>query len=188
MKDKNTSYDYEIINMHAENSYERSKNFQERGYEVYSLNGNTLVLRKQVSEDEMVSIKDKKAEALKRIELLQLHPNVIKEFTVYGKVNYSENDGYLYWLSNKPEWETFVKEFEKRYKALVYHAEFSRFSFGNCLSLFYVSNHKEEWVRDQKDLKDGYAVCYIWNMDDHTCSEFGTIAFKRVNGGVKRTN
>ena len=136
----------------------------------------------------MVSFEEKKTEALKRMKLMGLMPGVIDEFKRFGDVNYSEGDGYLYWLSNNPEWEKFVKEFEEKHNALVYHAEVSRLEFGDCLSLFYVGEHKEEWARDQEDLKDGYAVCYVWNIDDHTCSEFGTITFKKVNGGVKRTN
>ena len=38
------------------------------------------------------------------------------------------------------------------------------------------------------DLKDGYAFCYVKNIDDDFCSEFGTIAFKSIFGGVCRVN
>ena len=135
----------------------------------------------------MVDIKEKKAEAIRRMKLIKILPNVIEEFEKDNVVNYSEFEGVLYWLSNKPEWEEFVKAFEEKHNALVYHAELSYMEFGTCLSLFFVGNYKEEWERDYNDLKDGYAFVYVWNMDDNFCSEFGTIGFKAVNGGVKRT-
>jgi len=139
----------------------------------------------------MVDIKEKKAEAIRRMKLIGLLPRIIEEFEKKDVVNYSETtnqkDGILYWLANKMEWLEFVKAFEEKHKALVYHAEFSHLEFGDCLSLFYVGNYEEEWERDYNDLKDGYAFVYVWNIDDNFCSEFGTIGFKSVNGGVKRT-
>ncbi len=135
----------------------------------------------------MVNFKEKKVEAIERMKLMELMPRVVDEFEKSDIVNYSEGKGYLYWLSNKPEWEEFTKEFEQKYNTLVYHAELSHFEFGTCLTLFYVSNHREEWEQDREDLKDGYSICYVWNIDDPVCSEFGTISFEKMNGGVRRT-
>lgn len=142
----------------------------------------------------MATLAEKKAEAIKRMKIIGLMPNVIEEFEKDGTIYYSETidrrsifgQGILYWLSNNPEWEEFVKAFEKKSNSLVYHAELSYLAFGTCLSLFYVSNYDEEWERDREDLKEGYAFVYVWNMDDNLCSEFGTIMFKPVNGGIVR--
>lgn len=41
-----------------------------------------------------------KQEALKRMKLLKLYPNIIKEFEKDGIVNLSENGGILYWLDS----------------------------------------------------------------------------------------
>jgi hypothetical protein len=69
--------------------------------------------------------KKQKLEALKRMQLLELMPEVIEAFEKQYVVYYSEFFGILYWLSNKPEWVEFVKDFEDKHKALVYHAELS---------------------------------------------------------------
>jgi len=134
-----------------------------------------------------ISINDKKTEAVKRMKLIRLLPSIIKEFEKENVVHYSEICGILYWISNNPEWTDFIKRFETKWNALVYHAELSHLEFGDCLSLFYVSDHKDEWNSDIADLKAGYAACYVWNIDDPCCSEFGGIMFKAINGGILRT-
>ena len=97
-----------------------------------------------------------KQEALKRMKLLKLYPNIIKENEKDGIVNLSENGGILYWLDSTQ-------------KAIV------------------VSQYEEEWKDDRSDLKDGYALAYVKNMDDDTCSEFGSIGIKEQFGGLVRT-
>ena len=134
-----------------------------------------------------ISKEIKKAQALKRMRLLKLLPNIIAEFEKDDVVHYSEMGGILFWLSNHHDWAEFVQRFETKHNALVYHAELSRLEFGDCLSLFYVSDHQDEWERDIEDLKVGYSLCYVWNIDDPECSEFGTIGFKPMTGGVMRT-
>jgi len=135
---------------------------------------------------EKISIEEQKAEAIKRMKLINLLPNIIDEFEKDGVVHYSEGIGFLYWVSNKPEWKEHIMQLENKWKILVYHAELSYLEFGTCLTLFYVSSYKEEWARDRKNLQAGYSCCYVWNMDDDMCSEFGTIVFRPMNGGVKR--
>jgi len=133
-----------------------------------------------------VPIEEQKAEAIERMKLMKLMPKIIKEFEEENVVHYSERIGILYWISNEPEWEEHIKQLEKQWNILVYHAELSYLEFGTCLSLFYVSSYKEEWKRDRKDLQAGYSCCYVWNMDADFCSEFGSIGFRPMNGGVKR--
>lgn len=133
-----------------------------------------------------------KAEALERMKSLKLAKNVIKSFKDEGVIYYSENQGgpfqgILYWLSNEPDYVKLVDEFEKKYNSTVYHAELSHLVFGDCLSLFYVSDTEEEWEMDREDLQDGYAFVYVVNLDDPDCSEFGTIGVRPINGGVVRT-
>ena len=60
-----------------------------------------------------------KQEALKRMKLLKLYPNIIKEFEKDGIVNLSENGGILYWLDSTQK--AIVDHFETENNALVYH-------------------------------------------------------------------
>ena len=39
---------------------------------------------------------------------------------------------------------------------------------------------------DNEDIKDGYAFTYTVNVSEPLFSEFGTIAFKSINGGIIR--
>lgn len=137
-----------------------------------------------------------KEEAIKRLELLKLHPNVLNEFKKKGTVYYSERqnkifDGILYWVSNEKEYEQVIKEFEKTRHALVYHAQLTRFNFGLCLSLLFISQYPEEWEQDREDLMPDsngimYPYAYAYNLDIPDYSDLGKIGIVRKNGGISR--
>lgn len=128
--------------------------------------------------------KVQRCEAINRMKLLKLHPNAIHEFLNEGKLNKSEGKGILFWLDDD-ELE-FVKEFEKRCDALVYHLIKSHTTIGTTLTMFYVSRYMDEWDCDRVDIEDDIQVCYVKNLDDDCCSEYGSIAFRRINGGLMR--
>ena len=132
-----------------------------------------------------ITIGKKKQEALKRMKLLELYPNVIKEFEKDNVVNLSENGGFLYWLND--EQKQIETEFEEQHDALVYHVIHEFTEFGELLTLLYVSDYDKEWEYDFEDLKDGYACAYVKNLSDDTCSELGSICFKKQFGGLVRT-
>ena len=125
-----------------------------------------------------------KQEALERMKMLNLHGNIIKEFDKEGIVNLSENGGFLYWLDS--DQQAIVDEFEAEHDALVYHVIHDCTEIGELYSLLYVSKYEEEWEDDRNDLKDGYALVYVKNMDDDFCSEFGSIGVKPQYGGLVR--
>lgn len=132
-----------------------------------------------------------KQEAIKRMKILKMLPNIIEDFETKDIVFYSETlsrnfQGILYWVSNKEEFVQIIKDFETKYGALVYHATLGRYEFGTCLSLLFVSNDKSEWTRDRNDLRANLAYAYVHNLDVPDFSEFGIIGLKPVNGGVVR--
>ncbi len=126
-----------------------------------------------------------KQEAIERMKMLKLSPNIIKEFEKENTLNLSENGGILYWLDS--DQQAIVDEFETEHDALVYHVIHNFTEFGGLYSLLYVSKHEEEWETDREDLKDGYAFVYVKNVDDNWCSEFGSICIKPQYGGLVRT-
>ena len=127
---------------------------------------------------------EKKAEALKRMRMLHLHDNVVREFEQEDKLNLSEHGGFLYWL-NEDQKEV-VAQFEEKYNAVVYHVVHDYTEFGELLSLLYVSDESEEWEYDLEDVKDGYPYAYVKNLTDDWCSEFGRIGIKSQIGGLMR--
>lgn len=134
-----------------------------------------------------------KEEAIERLSMLDLHPNVLEDFE-RGVVNYSERTllgGILYWLSNKPDWEKKVREIEKEYGILVYHITHeSTVEYGEWLTCLYVSSTESKWYLNKKDLrkKNGvfYPYAYIINLTFPDYSEFSSVAMKEMSGGLIR--
>ena len=126
-----------------------------------------------------------KEQALKRMKILGIMEQPVKEFKEEGKVNLSENGGILYWLNDDEQ--KIVDDFEKQHNGLVYHVIKSYTNIGLLYALLYVSEYTEEWEMDLADLGAGQALAYVINMDMPDCSEFGTIGIKPLNGGLART-
>lgn len=127
-----------------------------------------------------------KTEALERMDILNLHPNVVKEFKEQGVLNYSYSVlGFLYWLTE--ETQARVNAFEKETGYLVYHVIEDETSIGRLITFLYVSDDSGEWEQDKQDLREGFALAFVVNADDELCSEFGSVGLKSINGGVVRT-
>lgn len=127
----------------------------------------------------------KKQEAIERMEMLELYPNIIREFKKDNQLNMSEHGGMLYWLTTEQKEK--VLEFEEKYNALVYHVIHDYTEFGELLTLLYVSDYEEEWEYDRNDLKAGYPLAYAVNLDEESVSEFGSVGVKQQFGGLVRT-
>lgn len=127
---------------------------------------------------------NKKKEAVKRMKTIGLLPKVITEFE-HGTLNLSEA-GMLYFLDD--EQKKMVEEFEKEYKALVYHVCHECTNVGEMYDLLYVSDHEEEWSMDNEDLEAGHPFVYVVNKTYPEFSEFGMIGIRPVLGGIVRVN
>lgn len=135
--------------------------------------------KEPVSEEEMIE------EAIKRMKILKLHKNVIKEFEQERKLNKSDfNMGILFWLDN--EEEKIVKELEKKYNFIVYHIINSYSNLGETYEILFVSNNKDEWSAEKEDLTNGYAMAWVEVLNYPKNSEFGYIGVEARNGGVVR--
>lgn len=129
---------------------------------------------------------DKRAEAVKRMNMLKMCPEAIRQFEQDGLVIISEPPiGALFWLDDEDKKR--VAEFEKEHNALVYTIIRSYTSLGKMDSFLYVSDYEEEWEEDIEDLKQGQVFAYVYNHDMPDCSEFGTIGIElTVGAGLKR--
>lgn len=131
-----------------------------------------------------------KAEALKRLELLNIKEDVINAFKEESIVYFSTRIEGLNSI-NVPVMlnELFsnqIKEFEMKHHALVYHGELSNFEFGTCLTLLFVSNDEHQWEQDRIDLSNNEAFCFVINESCLDCSEFGYCGFEKIDGTIKR--
>lgn len=128
----------------------------------------------------------KKEEALKRMQALELLPECIDAFKNNDNVWISEGKGILFELSQRPEILEEIKRFEAKYDALVYHCTLTHFNEDILVSMFYVSDEKDEWYLDWDDMQDNYACVYTVNLTYPTDSEIGSIQYRKINGGVQR--
>lgn len=124
-------------------------------------------------------------EAIKRMNILKMLENPIRDLKEDGVVNRSEGGGYLYRLND--DQKKMVEEFEKENETLVYHVIHSFTDIGEMYTLMYVSQYEEEWNDDIEDLKNGSALVYVVNATMPVCSEFGSVGVEPSIGGVKRT-
>lgn len=126
------------------------------------------------------------AEAIRRMKILHLHKNVIKEFESDERIlNKSEGYGALYWLDE--EEKKMVADFEETSGAIVYTCILTCMEFGECLSLLFVPNDEAEWEMDRTDIEEGYAFAYVINKTYPQFTEYGTIGVKSQYGGLVRT-
>lgn len=133
----------------------------------------------------MVTREMQKAEAIKRMNAMGVIQDAISQFDKNGTIMVSEPPfGCLYYLNDTEK--NMVHEFEKENDALVYLVVRSFTNLGIMDNIFYVSKYEEEWEMDNADIDDGYALVYVVNYDMPYCSEFGSIAFNSIGGGVLR--
>ena len=132
-----------------------------------------------------VSREIKKVEAIKRMKAMNIYSDAIKQFKNDDIVMVSEPPlGGLFWLND--EEKEMVSKFEQENNALVYLVVRSFTNLGIMDNIFYVSDYQDEWEMENEDLKDHYAFVYVVNYDMPDFSEFGSIAWKSIGGGVLR--
>lgn len=133
----------------------------------------------------LLSKKEMKKEAINRMKILQLHQNVLDDFINENKLNKSDSPlGTLYWLDE--EEIKIVKDFEQRHNVLVYHVIHTFSNLGETYELLFVTNEKEEWENEKRDLKNGFAFAQVIVIDYEPNSEMGYIGVEAKNGGIIR--
>lgn len=145
-----------------------------------------------MTQYQMTMKKLQKDEAIKRLEWLNVNPEVLEAFRerdeIYGAVSFADV------LFGMPvaHYRELIRDFEGRHNALVYHCELSEMPFGKCLSLLFVSQYPEEWEGDRYDLlypKRGgvfFVYAYVENLDYPEYSELGKIGIVSHDGVIQR--
>ena len=135
-----------------------------------------------------ISTEEKKIEAVKRMNLLGIYPETIRQFDEEGYVSLSEPPfGAYFWVQGE-ELER-IREFEEKYTALVYTVVRGRYlEIGTLDAYLYVSDEREEWEYDAENFGHGEAFAYVYNHDYPCMSEFGYIGVKLgIAAGLIRT-
>ncbi|MBQ9355289.1 MAG: hypothetical protein IJQ23_02135 [Clostridia bacterium] len=131
---------------------------------------------------------EKKAKCTEIMETLGIYKPYITGFNKKDKVCFFERFAG-FWVYQEPEIETKMKEIEKKYNCMVYAITHELTEFGELYSFLVLTDHKAEWkniVEKTDKANEFYAFAYVWNKDDDTCSEFGTVMIKSFGGGIMR--
>lgn len=134
-----------------------------------------------------------KQEALTRMVLSGLRGDIITKFQKddtlsrsmcsFGDIVYNPEPGGGavddYTLS-------FVRDFEERFDALVYHIVDDFTSEGRMMCMLYVSKDSSLWEAERKDILACKPMAYVFNTMYPLFSEIGVISVKRVNGFLVR--
>ena len=134
-----------------------------------------------------VSMEAKKAEALGRMKELGINSHTIRGFAEFDKISLSEPLLGSFFLIDDEDLER-VREFERRYDALVFIIIRSFTAVGTMDNYLFVSDYPEEWQDDRRLLLEGEATAYVYNHYVPYCSEIGRIGIQQtVEAGLCRT-
>ena len=134
----------------------------------------------------MVTRDEMKAEAIRRMKLINYYAPSKEAFRRSGKIMVNEPPlGAHYYVEDDLQAE--IEKFEQENNALVYAVVRAFTEFGQLDSLLFIDQYKEDWNRFDEDAKDGYYFTYTINRDCDWCSEFGSImAIRTIAGGLHR--
>ena len=101
-----------------------------------------------------------KNEAIKRMKILQLKDEIIKEFKDTDTL-YISNLGEALEIADDEQMQ-FVKDIEQTKNILVYHLIHRTTQYQDTTYYLFVDNNKKEWKAEKKDLENQFtlALCY----------------------------
>lgn len=110
---------------------------------------------------------------------------IIDDFVKTNKIMVTEPPIYAsYYPTN--EQQNIIDALESS-GCLVFHATREFTEFGELLTLLIVSQYKEDNRYIYEDARNGLVYCYVKNLTDDWCSEYGTCQFKLTpSGDIKR--
>ena len=132
-----------------------------------------------------VDMKTKRQEAIKRMKMMQIFPEAIRQFKDDGRVMVSEPPfGDLSYITETERQE--IDKFEQEYHALVYHVVRAYTNFGQLDSWLFVSDYPEEWDMENTNIEQNIVFTWTINRSVDWMSDMGSIAFRPANGGLLR--
>lgn len=133
------------------------------------------------------TMEEKKQQAIKYLERLNIYPPYIDGFKEENKVCFFERFG-RYWAEQEPEIQAKIREIETKYKCLVYAVTHEFTDFGECWDFLIVTDYKCEWRTLLMPMERNAfsAFAYVWNKDVPSNSEFGSIGVRSFGGGICR--
>ena len=128
-----------------------------------------------------VSIEKKREEAIKRMQMLGIFRETIRQFKDENYVSISEPPhGAFYWAQGEDLKR--IKQFEKEHNALVFVVIRSYTNAGKIDSMLFVSDNPEEWWMERTNLMFGMTPAYLHCFDAPNRSGVSIIGIARTAG------
>ncbi|MBQ9092285.1 MAG: hypothetical protein IJY52_08495 [Anaerotignum sp.] len=134
-----------------------------------------------------ISREAKVAEAVTRLQKMEVLPEAIEMFRKEGRVHISMPPyGILYDLTR--EQKEVVQQLERERNAVVYIVVKTETEWGEMDSYIYVSDHEDDWEVENEFMKFEEALAYVVNHKYPDLSETAYIGWKpSCFGGIVRT-
>ena len=129
---------------------------------------------------------ERKIKAIELMKKLDIYKPYIQGFEKNNMVCFYENFGG-FWAIQEPEIQNKMINLQYEHDITIYAITHEFTEFGELYSFLYVNKYKNEWsftLESEGNLHNAFA--YVWNKDDDSCSEFGTICVRSFGGGIKR--
>ena len=129
---------------------------------------------------------ERKIKAIELMKKLDIYKPYIQGFEKDNMVCFYENFGG-FWAIQEPEIQNKMINLQYEHDITIYAITHEFTEFGELYSFLYVNKYKNEWsftLESEGNLHNAFA--YVWNKDDDSCSEFGTICVRSFGGGIKR--
>lgn len=126
------------------------------------------------------SIEEMRNEAVGRLDFLKIQPGTIRKFEKKGTVCISDPADAIF-IKLEKTMRKQLAELEKENNILFYAAvrEHDR-EIGTIDSFLYVSNDRDKWEKERKDLVLKRSYAYVINHDDPYDCGFGYIGIGRT--------
>lgn len=130
---------------------------------------------------------EKKKVALEYMKQLEIYEPYLEEFQKRDAVCFFESYA-VFWVYQNVYLEAKIKEIEEKYNCVVYAITHEFTNFGELYSFLIISDYKEDWENSviKMDSHKHRALAYVWNKDDNSCSEMGSVLISSFNGGIRR--
>lgn len=123
------------------------------------------------------------AEAVKRMEMLGLSAEVISKFQADGQPDFAMEDGKRFPLKDSDK--EMIQKLESNDEHLVYAVIRNDSCYGRLTNYIMVSRYICDWGLERNSITERNRVmAYVYNHDDPSCSEMGTIAVKHLPNGM----
>lgn len=125
-----------------------------------------------------------KKEALERMQLLEINPEVIAVYAKENKVMVSQKGAFR---ELSVEEEMMIREFEEKTRQVVFHVISTHMLEVELLEVLFVSRSTKDWKMEKERLRKYSEIyCKAFNLTNPECSEFGCIWVRNICGSLHR--